>query len=223
MLNFTFEQIFNWLSTDVAQRHITNLSLIMAWGDAISVIIATYSKTIISLRLSLMFNNIFGMLSGLTSGALPTIFKHVINFPLNYIRYKQIKRLIENVNDSNKKEINFEWLKPFMHPIGHYKGDFVFHNEEIADKAYVLVDGEVEILERKVILKSGEIFGELALFTGSGKRTASALCLTNVRLLYISYHDLEQLYFQNPEFGFHLIKLIVRRSEATRLALMHGY
>ena len=93
MLNFTFEQIFNWLSTDVAQRHITNLSLIMAWGDAISVIIATYSKTIISLRLSLMFNNIFGMLSGLTSGALPTIFKHVINFPLNYIRYKQIKRL----------------------------------------------------------------------------------------------------------------------------------
>jgi CRP-like cAMP-binding protein len=36
----------------------------------------------------------------------------------------------------------------------------------------MLVDGEVEILERKVILKPGEIFGELALFTGSGKRTA---------------------------------------------------
>ena len=218
-----FDHMLLWLETDVAQRHITNLSIIMAWGDAISVIIATYSKTIMSLRFSLMINNIFGMLSGFTSGSLPTIFKHIINFPINYIRHKQMKTLIENVNNSTNKEINFEWMKSFMHPMSFKKGDYVFHNDEAADKAYILVDGQIEIKERKVILAPGEIFGELALFTGSGKRTASSFCVTDVNLLYITYVDLEQLYFQKPEFGFHLIKLIVSRSEATRLALMNGY
>ena len=217
------DQLILWLETDAAQRHITNLSLIMAWGDAISVIIATYSKTVMSLRFSLMVNNIFGMLSGFTSGALPTIVKHVINFPINFLRHKQMKTLIENVNNSNKKEINFEWMKPFMHPISFSKGDYVFHNDEIADRAYIVVDGQVLIEERKVMLEPGEIFGELALFTGTGRRTASSLCLTDVNLLYITYVDLEQLYFEKPEFGFHLIKLIVSRSEATRLALMNGY
>jgi len=223
-MQFTpFDQLLLWLETDAAQRHITNLSLIMAWGDAITVIIATYSKTIISLRVSLMINNIFGMLSGFSSGTLPTIVKHVINFPINYIRHKQMKKLIDNVNNSNNSDINFDWMKPFMHPASFKKGDYVFHNNEEADRAFIVVDGQVEIVERKVILEPGEIFGELALFTGSNRRTASTFCVTDVNLLYISYVDLEQLYFQNPEFGFHLIKTIVRRSEATRLALLNGY
>lgn len=223
MHNFTIDQLLEWFSTDIAQRHITNLSLIMAWGDAITVIIATYSKTILSLRLSLMINNIFGILSGITSGAVPTIVKHTINFPLNFIRHKQIKKLIKNLESSNSENFNVEWLKPFMQTASYKKGDYIFKNNDAADKAFILTDGEAEIQERNVTLQSGEIFGELALFTGSGKRTASVFCLTDVKLLYISYNDLEQLYFQNPQFGFHLIKLIVRRSEATRLALMNGY
>jgi len=217
------QAIIAWLSTDVAQRNLTNLAIMMAWADAFTSVLATYGRSITSLRTTLMANNIFGIISGLASGAVPTALKHTINLPINYIRLREMKKLIDNVNKANDKNLNFDWLKPFMHPKIMKKGEYVFRNADLADQAFIVVDGDVEIVERRVVLKSGEIFGELALFTGSGHRTATAKCITDVRLLYIDYNDLEQLYFQNPEFGLHLIKLIVRRSEATRLALQNGY
>lgn len=223
MILHFYDQVLVWLSADFVQRNIANLALIMAWADAITVVIATYSKTIMSIRLTLMINNIFGMLSGITNGTLPTLVKHLINFPLNFIRHKEMRRLIENVNKSSEKDIDFEWLRPFMHPRVVKKGSAVFNYNDAADEAYILVNGDVRIVERNVHLRPGEIFGELALFIGTGRRSATAMCDSDVSLLCISYKDLEQLYFQNPEFGFHLIKLIVRRSEATRLALMNGY
>jgi len=45
----------------------------------------------------------------------------------------------------------------------------------------------------------------------SGRRTATAVCKTNVKLSLITYEGFEQLYFQNPEFGLYLVRLIVRR------------
>jgi CRP-like cAMP-binding protein len=51
------------------------------------------------------------------------------------------------------------------------------------------------------------------VFTDAGRRTASAVCVSNVRLLVITYEQFEQLYFQNPEFGLYLVRLIVRRFE----------
>lgn len=218
-----FQSLIAWLSTDVAHRNLTNLAIMLAWADALTSVVATYSRSITTLRSTLMANNIFGALSGLASGAAPTALKHLINLPINYIRLREMKKLIDNVNKANEKNLNFDWLKPFMHPRLVKKGEYVFRNKDLANQAFIVVDGDVEIIERGVILKAGEIFGELALFTGSGHRTASAKCITDVRLLYIEYNHLEQLYFQNPEFGLHLIKLIVRRSEATRLALQNGY
>jgi len=220
---FNIDHFIAWLSTDVAQRNLTNLAILMAWADAVTSVVATYSKSITALRTTLMANNIFGIISGFASGAVPTALKHGINLPINYIRLREMRTLIDNVNKANDIDLNFDWLKPFMSPKVMKKGEYVFMNNESARQAFILVDGNVEIVERRVVLKPGEIFGELALFTGSGHRTASAKCITDVRLLYIDYDDLEQLYFQNPEFGLHLIKLIVRRSEATRLALQNGY
>ena len=51
----------------------------------------------------------------------------------------------------------------------------------------------------------------MALFTADGRRMASAVCATDVRLLFIGYEEFEQHYFQNPEFGLYLVRLIVRR------------
>ncbi len=128
-----------------------------------------------------------------------------------------MRRLIASVRDANANDLNIEWLKPFMHPAGFRANDFVFRKGGVADEAYVLVEGEIEIVERAVTLKPGAIFGEMALFTKSGKRTASARCLTDVRLLTITYEQFEQLYFQNPEFGLYLVRLIVRRFEANHM------
>jgi CRP-like cAMP-binding protein len=65
----------------------------------------------------------------------------------------------------------------------------------------------------RTTLEPGAVFGEMALFTAAGRRTASAVCVGDVRLLVITYEQFEQLYFQNPEFGLYLVRLIVRRFE----------
>ena len=51
------------------------------------------------------------------------------------------------------------------------------------------------------------------VFTEPGRRTASAVCVSDVRLLVITYEQFEQLYFQNLEFCLYLVRLIVRRFE----------
>jgi CRP-like cAMP-binding protein len=51
------------------------------------------------------------------------------------------------------------------------------------------------------------------VFTEAGRRMASAVCISDVRLLVITYEQFEQSYFQNPEFCLYLVRLIVRRFE----------
>jgi CRP-like cAMP-binding protein len=168
----------------------------------------------IPLRITAMVGNLLGVTLGLVTGNLPTIVKHAINFPLNATRLREMRRLIASVREANAGDLNIEWLKPFMHPRGSPATDLVFAKGDAATEAFFLVDGKVEIVERGVTLEPGAIFGEMALFTRSGKRTATARCLTDVRLLTITYEQFEQLYFQNPEFGLYLVRLIVRRFEA---------
>ena len=51
------------------------------------------------------------------------------------------------------------------------------------------------------------------VFTEAGRQTASAVCVSDVRLLVITYEQFEQFYFQNPEFGLYLVRLIARHFE----------
>jgi CRP/FNR family cyclic AMP-dependent transcriptional regulator len=167
----------------------------------------------IPLRITAMVCNVLGMTLGLVTGNLPTLVKHMINLPLNATRLREMQRLIASVRVANAGDLNLEWLKPFMHPENLRATDRVFTRGDPATDAYILIEGKIEIVEHGVILEPGAIFGEMALFTRTGKRTATAKCLTDVSLLTMTYEQFEQLYFQNPEFGLYLVRLIVRRFE----------
>ena len=186
----------------------------LAWAEASAVVGAAYFKRMIPLRITAMVGNLLGVTLGLATGNLPTIVKHSINFPLNATRLREMRRLIASVREANAGDLNIEWLKPFMHPRSLPATDLIFSKGDVATEAFFLIEGKVEIVEPGVTLEAGAIFGEMALFTKSCKRTATVRCLTNVRLLTITYEQFEQLYFQNPEFGLYLVRLIVRRFEA---------
>ncbi len=79
----------------------------------------------------------------------------------------------------------------------------------------MLVERQVVIPEKSVAIEPVTIFGEMALFPASGRRTASAECARDARLLVMTYEQFEQLYFQNPEFSLYLLRLIVRPTDAT--------
>ena len=58
--------------------------------------------------------------------------------------------------------------------------------------------------------------GEIGLFTPDGKRTMTIRCKTDVRAAQIDYDRFKELYFQNPQFGFRLLHLIVARMQSVR-------
>lgn len=203
-----------FLSTDSGRGHVAIVIAAIAWMEAATVIGAAYAKRMIPLRVMAMFGNVLGVVLGAALGSLPTIVKHAVNLPLNATRVREMRRLIANVREANDTDLNIEWLKPFMHPRALAAGEVVFSRDDPATEAFVVVEGEVEIIERGARLGAGEIFGEMALFTARGTRTATARCITDARLLVITYEQFEQLYFQNPEFGLYLVRLIVRRFEA---------
>jgi hypothetical protein len=208
--------VTGWVSSEYAKDAGAIGLVALAWAEAATVVGAAYSKRMIPLRMMAMSSNLLGVTLGLLTGNLPTIVKHAINFPLNATRVREMRQLIASVREANATDLNMEWLKPFMHPESARATDFLFRKGDEAKEAYVLVDGEVEIVEPGVRLKPGAIFGEMALFTTECRRTASVRCVTDVRLLTITYEQFEQLYFQNPEFGLYLVRLIVRRFETRR-------
>jgi methyl-accepting chemotaxis protein len=57
----------------------------------------------------------------------------------------------------------------------------------------------------------GEMIGEIGIFSPERKRTATALCETDVEVLRISARRVFELFCQNPKFAFLLMQLIISR------------
>jgi CRP/FNR family transcriptional regulator, cyclic AMP receptor protein len=214
MADGLYEAVTTWIYSETGKTTGMVALTALAWAEATAIVCSAYFKRMIPLRAAAMGANVLGIMLGLATGNIPTITKHSINLPLNFTRLREMRRLIASVKEASaSNDLNMEWLKPFMHPESVRATDFIFEKGDVADRAFLLIEGKVEIVEHGAMLETGAIFGEMALFTRAGKRTATARCLTDVRLLSITYEQFEQLYFQNPEFGLYLVRMIVRRFE----------
>ena len=71
--------------------------------------------------------------------------------------------------------------------------------------------GQVEIVALGKTAGPGTLLGEIGLFTPDGLRISTVRCKSYVEAARIDYDRFRQLYFQNPEFGFRLLHLIVGR------------
>src|SRR5438552_3286219 len=60
-------------------------------------------------------------------------------------------------------------------------------------------------------LRPGHIFGEMGLLTSGFQRTQSVECIESGHLLTITYDEVRELYFGNPEFGFYFLRLVGER------------
>jgi CRP/FNR family transcriptional regulator, cyclic AMP receptor protein len=60
----------------------------------------------------------------------------------------------------------------------------------------------------------GTLLGEIGLFTQDGRRTRTIRCKTDVQTAVIDYDRFKELYFQNPQFGFRLLHLVVARLQS---------
>ena len=186
---------------------------IVGFSAAAASFVAFSSKTMIPLRIAAICSNTLFIAFGLLSGFWLAAVMHTLLLPLNVYRLQAMRRLVRRIAVAAKTEDIFEseWLRPYMRRKSFTKGRTIFAKGEPAHGVYFIVSGQVHFPEVDEHAGSGLLFGEIAIFTDEGRRTLSCVCETDVEVLYMTNEELKELYFQNPEFGFHLVRLIVGR------------
>jgi CRP-like cAMP-binding protein len=66
-------------------------------------------------------------------------------------------------------------------------------------------------VESGIVLPVGAIVGELGMLSPSNARTQTLECVESGVVLGVSYDQVEQLYVQNPAFGFYFLRLASAR------------
>ena len=185
---------------------------VVGYSAAIASFVAFSARTMIPLRIAAICSNLLFISYGLLSGFWPPALLHALLLPLNIHRLLAMRRLIGRVAAASHADVfEAEWLRPYMKPMSFAKGQSIFAKGEPAHGVYFIVSGQVRFPEVNEQAGSGLLIGEIAIFTHEGRRTLSCVCDTDVEVLYMTNEELKELYFQNPEFGFHLVRLIVGR------------
>lgn len=176
------------------------------------VCVSFFMKTIIPLRVVAIASNLGFILFGILTRSWPVLLLHSALLPINLFRAIQMIQLTRQVRSAasvgNPSEV---WLRPYMKTKRFAKGDILFHKGDPATLIYFLATGRIEFVEIGTVLEPGHIFGEIAFFTPARTRLLTARCLENCTVLSVGEETLMQLYFQNPEFGFYLVKLVAER------------
>ncbi|MDM8560404.1 cyclic nucleotide-binding domain-containing protein [Candidatus Parabeggiatoa sp. HSG14] len=97
-------------------------------------------------------------------------------------------------------------------------GHTLFHEDDIGDRLFIVVSGEVMILKKNkegeekhlATLKENDFLGELSLFDAE-TRTATARCSGRCTFLVIERNDMEQLAHEYPAIAFGFIKVLISR------------
>ena len=183
---------------------------------ALASLYAAHSKTMIPLRWAAIAANALAMTYSALHGTWPTFVLNAILLPTNAWRLRAMLRLIGDIDREIKGDLNADWLLPYARPKTFKPGDVMMARGDYATAAFYIVAGEVEIPELKETFGKGTLLGEIGLFTPEGRRTMSVRCVSEVHAAVLDYDRFKELYFQNPQFGFRLLQLIVTRMQHNR-------
>jgi hypothetical protein len=199
----------------------------MPWQDAIGyagailVLVQTAMRTMIPLRALGMVCNAIMLCYGASRGSMPSILLQGILLPINAWRLREMVILTRRVRAAASGDLNMEWLKPFMSRRSWRAGEVVFRKDDVAGAMYYTVRGGFRLTEIDVPVLPGRVVGELGMLSPERRRTKTLECTQDGELLEISYSQVQQLYFQNPQFGFLFLRLAgerlfdeLRRAEA---------
>ena len=184
---------------------------LLGYAAAACVFVTFYMKTMVPLRVAGIVSNFLFIGYGYAVDAYPVLFLHLVLLPLNLLRLHQMRKLIRQIEEATKQDLNLNWVKPFSSTRSFAAGDLVFCSGEPANEMFFIVSGSFRVKERNVDLRTGEVFGELGLLNAGQARTATVECTMGGDLLRISYDQVKQLYLQDPKFGFYFLHLVSKR------------
>lgn len=170
-----------------------------------------WMRTMIPLRIAGLCGNLAMMLYAAMGGLWPMMILQLLMFPVNIGRLVQIRRLVRRVARAAAGEFRPDALIPFMKREVHADGDVLFKLGAASDKMYLIREGTVNLVEVGRELGPDTLFGEIGIVSSQNLRTATAVCKGPCVLLSIDQEHVLELYFQEPEFGFYLMRLVTDR------------
>jgi CRP-like cAMP-binding protein len=174
---------------------------------SIFVVATTTMRTMIPLRVFGILANIVLMLTAIPSHNYLVMLVQTVMLVVNSYRLHQMLQLVRDVKKSVNSDLSMDWLKPFMTERNCTAGEILFYKDEKAEDMLYIVSGSFKLVESGIVLPVGAIVGELGMLSPSNIRTQSLECVEAGLVLSVSYSKVEELYVQNPAFGFYFLRL----------------
>ena len=168
-------------------------------------------RTMIPLRIAGILHNVVSIVFGSLAGVYPMLVQHSILLPLNSYRLREMRKLVGSVKEAVAGDHSMEWIKPFTTKRNVKTGQIMFRKGDVADRMFFVMSGNFIVRELGITLGNGAVVGELAFLAPDRKRTQTLECLQSGEVLEIDYEKLEELYYQNPAFGFYFLQLTSAR------------
>jgi hypothetical protein len=171
-------------------------------------VVATLSmRTMIPLRVFAILTNVLLIATSIPNHNYPTMILHAVLLPLNSYRLHQMLQLVRDVKRSVNSDLSMNWLRPFMTERKCAASEMLFYKDEKAESLFYIVSGRYRLVESGIELPVGAIVGELGMLSPSNVRTQTLECVEAGTVLSVSYAQVEQLYVENPAFGFYFLRL----------------
>lgn len=102
--------------------------------------------------------------------------------------------------------------------IFYNEGDYIIKAGEKGDCVYVMVDGEANVMHPKKFkliktLKAGNVFGEIALLSDEGVRTANVVTKNSVRVMRLDKETFMDYLFNNPKKAMEFMTQISKQTQ----------
>lgn len=178
---------------------------------SVFVVATTTMRTMIPLRVFGILTNLVLITTAIPSHNYLVILVQAVVLVLNSYRLHQMLQLVRDVKKSVNSDLSMEWLKPFMTERRCEAGTVLFYKDEKAEDMLYIVSGRFKLVESGIELPVGAIVGELGMLSPSNMRTQTLECVEAGLILSVSYSKVEELYVQNPAFGFYFLRLASAR------------
>jgi hypothetical protein len=184
---------------------------LLGLGAGALVLATFYLKTMIPLRVVAIASNVAFATYGILANAFPIVVLHALLLPLNVLRLHQMRVLIARVKRAARGDLSLDMMVPYMTVRSIPAGTRLFGRGERADEVFLVIKGRVRIEGRNVLVKPGQLVGEMGLFSEGQRRTDGAVCETDVEIASVSEDRIWELFYQNPEFGAYLLRIVMQR------------
>ncbi len=196
------------MDTSQIAEHAGTASALFA---SVFVVATSTMRTMIPLRIFGILSNLVFIGSAIPSHNYLVILVQSVVLVLNSYRLHQMLQLVRDVKKSVNSDLSMEWLKPFMTERKCAAGEVLFYKDEKAEDMLYIVSGRFKLVELGIELPVGAIVGEFGMLSPSNVRTQTLECVEAGLVLSVTYTKVEELYVQNPAFGFYLLRLFTGR------------